>query len=84
MNLQVETFALLGCYAAYVRIWFSVFRYRFLVPSSSGNQTSLKAGVNLMGYSVGYIFGGDCFSRKMKERIRLLERGGGVNKGDVQ
>jgi len=28
-----------------------------------------------MGYSVGYIFGGDWFSRKMKDRIRLLERG---------
>jgi len=28
-----------------------------------------------MGYSVGYIFGGDWFSRKMKDRIRLLEHG---------
>jgi len=28
-----------------------------------------------MGYSVGYFVGGDWFSRKMKEHIRLLERG---------
>jgi len=55
-----------------------VFRYfgtDFWSPSSYGNQTSLKAGVDLMGCSVGYIVGGYWFSRKMKECIRLLERG---------